>query len=355
VRRPLISGRAAAGLRPARIAAGAALAALLLGGCSRPAGSAAPAPSAAGPGPAALPKLRVQMDWYPQPEQGGTYQAAARGFYREAGLDVTILSGGPGRAMVTGMLAGQDDIEMAESVDVISRVQRGLPIVMVAAVMEHDPVAVMVHADSPVKSLADLNGRTVMALPGTTWMSYVKMRYHIDFNLIPINFGIAQFMADPNFIQQCFITSEPFFAAKGGVKPRAILVSDSGYDPYRVYVTTRRFAREHPEEVRAFVAATIRGWNDLVSGDAGPAKRMIGALNPQMTPDFMDYSVATMVKYRLVTGDPSKGERAGLITRARVQQQIDLMLQLKILPAPVTVDQVASFDFLPPDLQALAR
>jgi len=324
---------------------------VLWGGCGR-----APAPAAApATAPVSMATVRYQTDWYPQPEQGGCFQAAAKGFYREAGIEVQILAGGPGRAMVTGLLAGQDDIETAESVDVISRVSSGLPLVMVAAVMEHDPVAVMVHEESPVHTFADLNGRTVMALPGTTWMAYVKWRYHIDFHLIPINYGIAQFMADPNFVQQCFITSEPYFVAQHGGKSRAMLVAESGYDPYRVYVTTRKFAQEHPRELRAFVAASIRGWNDFAQGDPTPGAKMIQSLNPQMTPEFEAYSIKAMKQYHLIAGDPAKGDRTGLITTRRLQEQIDLMVAIKAIPRPITVSELATFEFLPDDLQALAR
>ena len=55
-----------------------------------------PAPT---PAPEAAPALRpvvIAHNWYPEPEFGGFYDAAARGVYRSAGLDVTILPGGPG-------------------------------------------------------------------------------------------------------------------------------------------------------------------------------------------------------------------------------------------------------------------
>jgi NitT/TauT family transport system substrate-binding protein len=325
-------------------------AAMLLAGCTKTETVRAIEKAA----PAALPKIRFQTDWSPQPEQGGNFQAAARGFYKDAGVDAEITAGGPGRPMITGLLAGQHDVEIAESVDVITRVSSGLPLVMVAAVMEHDPLAVMVHEESPVHGFADLNGRTVMSIPGTTWMTYVKWRYGIDFNLVPMNFSIAQFMADPTFIQQCFITSEPFFVAKNGVKVRAMLIAESGYDPYRVYVTTRQYAHDHPRELRAFIEASIRGWNDFAA-EPGPGRRLIASLNPQMTPDFLDYDLAAIAKYHLIAGDPSKGDRTGLITKRRLQEQIDLLVSIKAIPKAVEVSDVASFEFLPADLQALTQ
>ena len=42
-----------------------------------------------------LAKITVQLDWVAEPEHGGFYQALARGFFRDEGLDVTVVPGGP--------------------------------------------------------------------------------------------------------------------------------------------------------------------------------------------------------------------------------------------------------------------
>jgi NitT/TauT family transport system substrate-binding protein len=296
----------------------------------------------------ALFKVRVQTDWFAQPEQGGVFQALARGFYRESGLDVEILPGGPGRPVLTGLLADQSDIELSQSDDVILRVKAGLPLVIIGAVMEHTPLAVMVHDSSPVRTVADLDGATVVALPGTTWMSFVKAKYNIDFKLIPMNFSIAPFMADKTLIQQCFVTSEPYFVGKAGGSARALVIADCGYDPYRVYATTKRFMAEHPAQVRAFVAASVRGWDDFMAGDATPGRRLIQSLNPQMTPAFMDYDIAAMARYHLVSGYAERGERTGLLAPRRLQEQIDQLVSLKVMASGLTIGDVASFDFIPP-------
>ena len=319
-------------------------------GCSRQ----GPAVSAAGKAPALF-KVRVQTDWSAQPEQGGVFQALAKGFYRQSGLDVEIISGGPGRPVLTGLLSDQSDIELSQSDDVILRVKAGLPLVIIGVAMEHTPLAVMVHDSSPVRTLADLGGGTVVALPGTTWVGFVKARYHIDFKLVPISFSIAPFMADRNLIQQCFVTSEPYFVGQAGGKARTLLISDSGYDPYRVYVTTRRFLTEHPDQVRAFAAASARGWDDFMSGDATPARLLIESLNPQMTPAFMDYDIAEIAGHRLVSGYAERGERTGLMKPERIREQIDQLVGMNVMAAGLDARDVATFELNPPAPGGAAR
>lgn len=318
----------------------------LLAGCGK-----SEAPAAAGAaGKPGLAKIRFQTDWYPQAEHGGFYQALAKGFYEEAGLDVEILAGGPGATVSQKMISSGADIAMGRSDDIIDNAADGLPFVMVGVFMQHDPQGILVHADSPVTSFKDLDGKTIMATPGANWIDYLKARYGISFNLIPHNYGLAQFMADKNFIQQCFVTNEPYFVGQNGGRARALLIASSGYDPYRVIYTTQRFAREHPDLVRAFVAASLRGWEDFMANDPRPAKRLIAERNSQMPDAFMDFSIAALREQRLISGDPAQGEHIGQVALKRLEQQVATLAELKLISAPVPLEKFARTDLMPPEL-----
>jgi NitT/TauT family transport system substrate-binding protein len=329
----------------------AAVAASLLAGLFAGCGKNEPA-AADGAEGAALPKVRFKDDWFPQAEHGGFYQALAKGFYKDAGIDVEIVPGGPGVPVDQILLAGQVDLAMGRSDDMIVWDSKGLPFVIVGVYMERDPQAILVHDDSPVRGFADLNDRTIMAVQGSTWIDYIKAHYHIDFRLIPSNFGIAQFMADKDFIQQCFVTDEPYYVLKNGGHPRTLLISDSGFSPYRVIYTTQRYAREHPAEVRAFLAASLRGWDDYMNGDPSPGQALILKGNTSMTQEFLDYSTKAMREEHIVFGRPEEGERLGLMTRSRLQRQVEDLTRLKLISGPISIDTFARFDLLPPALKA---
>lgn len=331
-------------LPPGRLAwLPAALLLAAFAGCSRPEAPAG--------GAAAATKIRFKTDWYPQGEHGGFYQALEKGFYRQAGLDVEIVPGGPGVLVPQLVLSGQADIAMARSDDLIVYADQGLPFVIVGAYMEHDPQALLVHEEDTVRTFADLNHRTIMAIPGVYWMEYLKLKYHLDLREIPLNYGLAQFMSDKTFIQQCFLTNEPYYVRKNGGHPRTIRLSDSGYDPYRVIFTTQAYLAAHPKEVMAFVAASLRGWDDFMNGDPAPAKAAILKLNPNMSDDFINFSMKAMRDEKIVFGVPGNGERLGKITRGRIQEQIDALYQLKIIPQLIPVEKFVRFDLIPPDLQ----
>jgi NitT/TauT family transport system substrate-binding protein len=127
--------------------------------------------------------------------------------------------------------------------------------VAVAATMQHDPQGIMVRKDSPIHSFADLNGHTIAVKDGNppglnTLRSAINLT---NVHEIPAMMNVANFVADPQYIQQAFATSEPFFARQAGVETRVLLTSDAGYNPYRVMFTTRDFLQQHPDVVGKFV------------------------------------------------------------------------------------------------------
>lgn len=304
--------------------------------------AAAPAPP-----PGALRKVVLQTDWFPQAEHGGFYQALAKGFYREAGLDVVILSGGPGAAIKVSVAKGDADFGMYRSDDVIMAASRGLPLIMVGAVLQHDPEALLVHEESPVKTLADLNGHRVIAPVSMTWIPYVQKKYGIKFDLTPVNYSLAVFLADKDAIQQCIVTSEPYFVAQHGVRFRTLPLADPGYDPYHTLMCRRELVRTSPGVVRAFLAASIRGWHDYLEGDPAPANALIRQRNPEMSAGQLAYSRGELITRKLVAGDPAKGEGIGRILVARIQSQIEVLTSLKILEKPVAAASVVTPEFLP--------
>ena len=128
---------------------------------------------AATPGGNGLFPVVLQTDWYPQPEQGGFYDALLKGYYKAEGLDVTIAPGGPYVIAEQQVSTGAAQFAMGTSDQVLVKVSRGLPLLAVGATMQKDPQCVMLHAESPVKSFAELNGHAMAVKPGSIWFEYL--------------------------------------------------------------------------------------------------------------------------------------------------------------------------------------
>ncbi len=317
----------------------AAVVVLALVGC----GKKAAEPSAT-PG---LVKIKFQTDWYPQPEHGGYYQALAKGYYAAEGLDVEILPGGPNAQVMASVAVGRADIGMTNGDDVIVSIARGVPIKMVGAEMQRDPQGILFHTEHPLKSLKDLEGRTLMAGAGSTWIEVLRKKDGINFTLLPLVGDLARFMNSTEFVQQCFVTNEPYFAKQRGANVGAILIANDTYEPYRVMFTSNDFLAKHPDIVAKFVRASVKGWVDYLGGDPAPANKILVEKRNDLTPEFLAYSIKAMNDYKLVSGEPAKGEFAGQITAARLEKQIKLLQDVGVLDKPVKVEDVATFEFIP--------
>jgi NitT/TauT family transport system substrate-binding protein len=294
-----------------------------------------------------LTAVKLQADWYPQPEHGGFYTALVNGYYRSEGLDVEILPGGPYVASEALVASGAVQFGLNSSDHVLESLANAAePLLAVGATMQHDPQGLMLHAASPVRTWADLDGRTVAVRPGSTWWEFIVKRFQLSHvREIPATYSVANFLQDPNYIQQAFVTSEPFFAQKAGAATRMLLNRDAGYDPYRVFYTSRAFAQAHPDTVARFTRASIKGWRRYLA-DPTPANALIQKLNPALNPEWMNFSCNALKSGAFVFGDDASGAMIGQFDSARWANMYQQLLELKVLQKPIDPASAYTMKFL---------
>ncbi len=317
---------------------------LLLTACSR---DTAPIVTEEGK---SLTPIVLLTDWYAQPEHGGFYQAVAKGFYEEEGLQVEIR---PGANMYTHgqmVATGQVDFSVGAIERLITYRAAGIPLVSLFPYFQHDPQCVLFHEESGIESLQDLDGREVMFQPGLIYADFLQKAMGLDIRLIPMDWSLARYMTDDQFVQQCFLTSEPIQVRRQGGDPKVIPLSESGFDPYRHVYTSEKLIAEKPEVVEAFIRASIKGWADFVSSDPTPAFEAIRASNPQQTMDIMAEIHTEMLKYNLTHGDEAAGETLGQYNKARLRKVFQQMEDMGLIDKSVDLESSFAFDLMPEEL-----
>ncbi len=247
-------------------------------------------PPAAATAPAAK-KLTVALNWYPEPEFGGFYEAALAGTYAAAGLDVEILPGGPGAPVLELLASGKADVAISGADDLLIRRARGLDAVAVLPGFQDSPVGLMAHAASGVARFEDVKGKVAIEA-GSPFQQFLWGRFGWEGKVepVPTTGSIGPFAADPTLVQQAFITSEPCVAEGQGLTVTFLPGRDAGWNPYASLAVVRGADKDAPW-VRAFHDASLAGWKAYLA-DPTRGNAEIARLNPNLPMDRMGCIVA---------------------------------------------------------------
>jgi NitT/TauT family transport system substrate-binding protein len=290
-------------------------------------------------------KIRLQLNWVPEPEFGGIYQAQEDGTFAKHGLDVDITPGGAGVPTWQLVGTGKVDFAVASADEVLIARQQQADVVAIFATYQTCPQGIMVHASRGLKDLAGLfqAGGTLAVEPGLPYVNFLKKKYGDGkLNFVAYDGGPANFLHDPNFSQQCFVTSEPIAAKKAGSDPQVFLISDAGYNPYTTVIITRGdYIKAHPDQIKAMAAALREGWAAYLA-DPSKADAAMGKLNADM--DAETFAAAAAAQKPLIETAETRANGLGTMTLERWET---LALQLKDLGV-ITAAEPASCFLNPP-------
>jgi signal transduction histidine kinase len=219
---------------------------------------------ATGRAQAPLEKVRLQLKWTHQFQFAGYYAAVAQGYYREAGLDVELVEAQPGRDPTEEVLAGRAEYGVGNS-DLLLFRHRGEPVVVLAAIFQHSPMVLLVRAASGVTDLQGLHDRELMMLSSESAELFAYFKFEgLDPAKLRIRthtLNIEDFISGKVDGMSAYGTDEPWNLRVRGVPFLQFTPRAGGIDFYGDNLfTTERELREHPERVRAFRAASLRGW-----------------------------------------------------------------------------------------------
>ncbi|MHA6686023.1 ABC transporter substrate-binding protein [Mesorhizobium sp. A556] len=216
--------------------------------------------------------VSVRLKWTAQAQFAGVYVALDKGFYKEAGLDVTINHGGPNISSDTLVATGSDMFGLVGGTEVVLFArEKGLPLVAISMMHQTSPHAYVAYDDSGINSVKDFKGKKV-----ATWFSgpqytlfAVLAAEGIDKSDVDI---ISQpFSMQPFIDKQYDVTTVTTFnelnilRAQGVNNIKLFYPLDSGVISQQdAIATSEKVIKEKPEIVQAFLNATLKGWKYAV-------------------------------------------------------------------------------------------
>ncbi|HZY55746.1 MAG TPA: ABC transporter substrate-binding protein [Reyranella sp.] len=300
-----------------------------------------------------LDKLSFNTDWRAQAEHGGYYQAIAAGLYKARGIELDLRPGGPSLNIGQMLLAGRVDMIMSNSFEAFTYVREQAPFFTIASIFQKDPQVMIAHPGTGFDSFEKMKGRPLLISNGSrsTFWPYLRKKYGLsDAQLRPYNFNMAPFLADPQAIQQGFLTSEVYSIAKAlGKEPEVLLIADAGFSAYQTTIAiSRKLAREKKELIQRFVDATLEGWAQYLEG--GPATDAANALikkdNPEQTDDRIHHAIKKLNAKGIVRSGDALSGGIGAMSDARWQGFYESMVDVDVLPKGLDARQAYTLEFV---------
>jgi NitT/TauT family transport system substrate-binding protein len=304
-------------------------------------------------------KFKFNLGWKVEASGAGFLLAQQRGYYKDAGLDVTIDTGNGSAAAISLVGGGAYD---AASADLSSMIEFNLAnpqVALKAVAMQYDlnPNSVMVRKDGPIKTPADLAGKSILGQP-----------FNASRKLFPV-FAKAQGfdpsgvkwenatpdIGDTRFVKGDFDAVAYFFFTgllnlkSRGMGPEQLTVfrfSDHGMKSYgNGLVANPKVMAEGPEVLKAFVKASTRGWVECIAGPKAGAAA-VKAREPLANEELEFERLKLIVDGTMKTPD-TQANGWGAATTARLQATIDETVAAFNLKSAPTVAEFWTDQFLP--------
>jgi NitT/TauT family transport system substrate-binding protein len=299
-------------------------------------------------------KVTFATNWKAQAAHGGFYQAVADGTYKQFGLDVTIQQGGPQVNNRPLLPAGRIDFLMTGNLlHSFDNVKNNVPTVVVAAMFQKDPQALMAHPGQGYENFAKLKDAplALIAKDGQfSWWQWLKAVHGFkDEALKPYNYNLGPFLSNKKSIQQGYSVAEPIYIEnQGKFKPVVHLLADHGFSTYSTVIEARTdTVKSRPELVQRFVDASIVGWVNYLYGKRAAANAMMIKDNPEMTEAEIEASVVLMKQQGIVDSGEAKANGIGAMSNARIKDFYEQMVKAGLYKAgEVDLSKVATLQFV---------
>jgi NitT/TauT family transport system substrate-binding protein len=299
-------------------------------------------------------KVTFATNWKAQAAHGGFYQAVADGTYKRFGLDVTIQPGGPQVNNRPLLPAGRIDFLMTGNLlHSFDNVKNNVPTVVVAAMFQKDPQALMAHPGQGYEKFEALKNAplALIAKDGQfSWWQWLKAVHGFkDEALKPYNYNLGPFLSNKKAIQQGYSVAEPIYIEnQGKFKPVVHLLADHGFSTYSTVIEARTdTVKDKPQLVQRFVDASIVGWVNYLYGNRAAANTMMMKDNPEMTAAEIEASVALMKSQGIVDSGEAQANGIGAMNAARIKDFYDQMVKAGLYKAgEVDLSKVATLQFV---------
>ncbi|WP_404342293.1 ABC transporter substrate-binding protein [Pseudoalteromonas mariniglutinosa] len=210
--------------------------------------------------------VTLKLKWTHQFQFAGYYMAQHKGYYKGAGLDVTIQPADPENPdTFADVLAAKAEFGISHSGILQQRIN-GQPLVAMAAILQFSPYCWMVKKNADIFQPRDFAGKTLSNLSRKENAELLVMLERAG---VSISQGsqsghsnaVKQWLSGELDALQVYVTNEPYLMTQQGIEHRLICPQKYGINVYSdILYTTEAMLKSHPDVVARFYQASLKGW-----------------------------------------------------------------------------------------------
>lgn len=214
---------------------------------------------------AAQTPVSLQLSWLHSVQFAGSYIAQDRGIWRDAGLQVSLLQGGPNAPVEPPVVSGTALVGISAADYTAAAVDEGAPFRIIGVAMQKNPFAIASLPGNPVNTPADLPGKKIgMALANTPVLQALCTLNDVDISaieIVPTQYAAQPLVSGEVDCLLCWETDLPVAMAIQGIDSQTMLMADHGYALHsQTYIATEDSLANRRAELVALMAGKVAGW-----------------------------------------------------------------------------------------------
>jgi NitT/TauT family transport system substrate-binding protein len=298
---------------------------------------------------AELAKASVRLKWLAQAQFAGFYVGVAKGYYKDAGIDLTINPGGPNLVAENLVASGADTFGLSGGEEsLLSSRDKALPVVGLAVLHQHTPYGFVVKTDSPIKTFKDVRGKKVsIFFTGGQYVLYAMLAASgiplDEVTVTPQQVSMTPFLKGDVDMAAATFYNELLTLKDQNVAFRMFTAEELGISvPRDTLITSEKVIAEQPQLVQGFVTATMKGWKTALQNRAEAIDILMQAVPGLERP----HQVAMLDEIaKLMLTGKAADDGIGVIDAPTLANVNKLLAEYKVLSAPVDLAKAVDTAF----------
>ncbi|WP_438447607.1 ABC transporter substrate-binding protein [Gorillibacterium sp. sgz5001074] len=284
--------------------------------------------------------VKLQLKWVPQAQFAGYYVALEKGYYKDEGLAVEIVPGGPDIVPEQQVANGAADIGVDWVASLLAHQEQGLPLVEIAQIYQNSGLVLVSKKSAGINGPADMKGKKIGNWMGGNEFELLALfdKYKLDPNkdlqFVKQGFTMDQFLKGEIDAASAMTYNEYQVVLEQGIPASGLNVIDMNKEGTAMLednlFANKDWLAKNKETAAKFVKASLKGWKEAVEKPDAAVDIVMKQVEKGSTSKDHQMKMMTEVA-KLVAPQGFDLAKLGYVDDAKFKQTADIALQFGVI------------------------